>query len=215
MKPTRATFRAAFLAAVLLGACGCEPAHELVWRYRKPQVEKQEGMAPNFRLVLSGWPSPSDPYVTVKVERQTYFVETRKQQRQQFKKFDDGTFEPVPGTLQPKTSVAVTGETAWIPAADMPVSFSVDVAGRASTVQTDGTGKARFDVSPFSEEWVEGHGITVSAKADLQVLEKQDVWQQFKGKHPNELRKAAVSTKPVEERADVSERTLQSIFEKQ
>jgi hypothetical protein len=203
------------LAAALLAA-GCTETFKLIWRSKKGPVEKKSFPAPNFRLAVVEWPEPSNPLVAVKVEQEKFWVEYKSQMRKQFKKFDSGKIEPVvPPNEQTRKVTAITGKTEWTPAPGVSVVFRV-AGNNAETAQsTDDQGVARFDVSPFAEDWVEGKDLMVEVVAKLRAFPEGDAWGKVKGKHPRELSKLIkVEEKEVVEGVSVSQRTLEKIFDK-
>jgi hypothetical protein len=203
------------LVAALL-ATGCTETFKLIWRSKTSPAQKNSFPAPNFRMAVIQWPEPANPLVSVKVEQEKFWVESKTQMRKQFKKFESGKVEPVvPPNEQKRKTTAITGKTDWIPASGVNVVFRVGGSAAETQQTTDAEGIARFDVSPFAEDWVEGKDLVVEVIAKLRSLPEDDAWTKVKGKHPRELSKLIkVEEKEFLEPVTVSQRTLEKIFDK-
>ncbi|MCU0723728.1 MAG: hypothetical protein MUC63_08965, partial [Planctomycetes bacterium] len=146
-------------AAVLpaaLAAAGCGPSYELVTRTRADKPESRSFPSKHHTLEIAETPSASSPEIVVRVQQQWFSLERRKKIEQQFKKFDEKTFEAVAGTQKETFFGRISDQQEWRPAGGVNVTFRVASAGKEVQAQTDDSGLARFSVSEFAEEWIEG-----------------------------------------------------------
>jgi hypothetical protein len=211
----RACFKSLLALAVLgLLGSGCSETFKLIWRSRVSKPQKQFRPAPIYRLSVVDWPSGANPRITVEVQQQKFAFEVASRIKKQFKKYENGKVEPVPNSEKTQKMSRITGETQWVPAPGMNVTFRVGEGGAGTPVKTDEEGKAYFDVSPFAEEWIEGRDLVVEVNAKLTVLSDPDPFTKVKGKPFSALKAFKKEPKEFSESVSVSGRTLQTIFDK-
>jgi hypothetical protein len=203
------------LAFLTLVASGCgEETFKLFWRSKVTKPEAKAFDAPNYRLSVVDTPTSSNSRIIVEVMKQKFWIESATRIRMQFKRFENGKTEPIPSSEQKKKMTRITGKTEWVPFEGKSVTFTVGSTGEEKQVTTDAEGRACYDVTDYSENWVEGKSLSVDVKATLQSVDDPDLWSKVKGKPPTALKAFKPEDREVVEAVSVPQRTLQSIFER-
>jgi hypothetical protein len=204
------------LLGMALPACESGPPPKLVWRRWVADRQQKSGPAPNFRITIVDEPKKGNPRITIKVEQQKYWVEIAKGIRQQYKRYKDKKRkpEPLPHTRSVKTLRRITGKSEWFALKGSQVTFRLPDGGGETQVQTDEKGLAQFDVTPFTELWVEGKSLTVDVTMRRKALTDPDPWSKVKGKDPVEVqKKLKLIEKDFVESVRVRSQILKDIFD--
>lgn len=211
-----------FLALVLFSASCASYEIKSVTEYEPDKKgAKKEYQLKKLRIVVESEPDRSRPEVVFKVERCKVDYLQRKVITRRYKIWDDGRpREKVDGGEKSVVETSLIPEPVWIPWKGQKIKVKVSESGEVFEIESDEQGSASFDVSKFSQCWIEGRDLTVTYQSNIPDHPDMplEIWDKAKQKRMSMPDFAKAMGKfamvDIENKVTVPKAALEKIFDK-
>lgn len=178
---------AAALAAACACVCSCASFEvKPVTEYQPDKKgEKRTYQIKKLRVALESEPDRGRPEAIFKVERCQVDYMWRKSVTQNYKIWDDGRpREKAEGKEKTSVDTQLIPEPVWTPWKGQKMTIKVSESAETFEIETDDQGFASFDVSKFSQCWIEGRDLTVTFSAQIPDYPEmpENFWEEAKSR---------------------------------
>ncbi len=219
--PVGAASAAAAALCLLICSCASFEIKPVTEYQPNKDGEKKNYQMKKLRVAVEGEPDRGVPAISFRVERCQVDYMWRKSVTRRYKIWDDGRpKERADQTEKTSIDTILAPEPLWVPWKGQKIQIRVSESKEVFEVETDEQGAASFDVSRFSQCWIEGRDLIVDYRSNVPDYPAmpETIWEDAKKKKMSmpDFMKALgkLELKDVEGRLTVGRAVLEKIFER-